>query len=99
AHTGVPEAEREWVLARSRALVDGLADRGYDVVGSLDELLPDFTGEPDTDPEPPADDVLDSAVDALAVLLTERLSTPRARAAARVRRLARRAQAHLPARS
>jgi hypothetical protein len=98
AHTGVPESEREWVLARSRALVDGLADRGYDVVGSLDELLPDFTAEPDTDPDPAADDVLDSAVDALAVLLSERRSTPRARAAARVRRLARRAQAHLPAR-
>ncbi len=97
-HTGIPESDRGWVMARSHALVDGLRQRGYDVAGSLDELLPDFTGEPATDPNPTADVVLDSAVEALAVLLMRRLSTPRSRAATRMRQLAREARARIPSR-
>jgi hypothetical protein len=84
--TGVPVHDRDWVLDRSRVLVDGLRERGYDVVGSLDELEPDFSGQPDTLPDPAADDVLDAAVDALAVLLTEHVRPARSRAAERLRR-------------
>jgi hypothetical protein len=85
----IPADDRAWVLARSHHLVEGLRARGYDVVGSLDELVPDFSGEPDADPRPELDTVLDTAVEALAVLLTGR-ARPRPRAAAgRLRRVAR----------
>jgi hypothetical protein len=95
--TGIPVADREWVLQRSRVMVEGLAARGYDVAGALDELVPDFTGEPDTVPDPGAEEVLDSAVDALGVLLTEHVGPRRSRRA-RLRRLASAATARLPLR-
>ena len=75
--TGIPAADREWVLDRSRRVIEGLRARGYAVVGSLDELLPDFTGATDAVPDPASDDVLDAAVDTLAALLR----TARVRAA------------------
>ena len=68
--TGIPAAQQEWVLKRSLTMVEGLRERGYDVVGSLDDLVPDFDAEPEARPEPSPDEVLDAAVDALAVLLT-----------------------------
>jgi hypothetical protein len=96
ARTGVPEKDRGWVTERSRAHVEALRDGGYDVVGSLSDLVPDFADHPDTRPDPGAGDVLDSAVDALAVLLTEHVG-PRHRVPARLRRLAGTARARLPA--
>ncbi|HEX2176520.1 MAG TPA: hypothetical protein VHG70_11480 [Nocardioidaceae bacterium] len=36
----LPEGRMPWVRDRSRALIDALADRGYDVVGDLEELMP-----------------------------------------------------------
>jgi hypothetical protein len=98
ARTGIPAAERDWVLERSRAQVAGLRAGGYDVAGSLDELVPDFAGEPDTDPEPVADDVLDAAVDTLAVLLTEHVGTGRSAGTARLRRWGSALRARVPAR-
>jgi hypothetical protein len=95
APTGIPPADREWVLDRSRAIVEGLRERGYDVVGSLDELVPDFTGAPDAAPEPDAEDVLDTAVDTLAVLLTDYLGR-RHLAQARLRRWGRAVSGRLP---
>jgi len=95
--TGLPAADRDWVLDRSRALVEGLRARGYDVVGSLDELVPDFTGAPDAVPDPAADDVLDAAVDALAVLLTDHVG-PRQSRRARLRRWGSAVSARLPQR-
>ena len=95
--TGIPAAERDWVAERSRVLVKGLRERGYGVVGSLDDLIPDFTGAADAPPEPVADDVLDAAVDTLAVLLTQHVA-PRANRKAKLRRWAYAASAKLPAR-
>ena len=59
------------MLKRSLTMVEGLRERGYDVVGSLDDLVPDFDAEPHARPEPSPDEVLDAAVDALAVLVTK----------------------------
>jgi hypothetical protein len=36
----LPEGRMPWVRQRSRALIDALADGGYDVVGDLEELMP-----------------------------------------------------------
>jgi hypothetical protein len=93
---GVPEKHRGWVLERSRAHVGALRERGYDVAGALDDLVPDFTAHPDTGPDPDADDVLDTAVEALAVLLTGHVGSRR-RVPARLRRLAGAARARVPA--
>ena len=95
--TGIPAADRDWVLEHSHAQVTTLRERGYDVVGSLDELVPDFTDHPDTSPDPVTDDVLATAVDALAVLLTEHVGSRRARLRTRARRLAGAARARMPA--
>ena len=98
ARAGIPVAERDWVLERSRAQVGELRARGYDVVGSLDELVPDLGREPDVEPDPSADEVLDAAVDALAVLLTEHVGTRRSRTTARLRRWGSALRARLPGR-
>lgn len=98
APTGVPASERGWVVDRSRAQVEGLRERGYDVVGSLDDLVPDFAGDPDVDPDPAPDAVLDAAVDALSVLLTEHVGTGRSATTARLRRWGSALRARLPGR-
>lgn len=36
----LPDRHRPWVMERSRQLVDALAQSGYDIVGSLEELMP-----------------------------------------------------------
>jgi hypothetical protein len=95
---GLPASERAWVLERSRAQVEGLRRRAYDVVGSLDELVPAFEGVPDASAQPSADDVLDAAVDALAVLLTEHVGARRSPTTARLRGLAGAVRARLPGR-
>lgn len=77
---GRPEAEKvrlapedyAWTVTRSQELVKGLRDACYDVVGELDELVPE---EPSphgnaTQPEDaPLDHQLDAAVDAVAALV------------------------------
>lgn len=94
--TGIPASERAWLLERSRAMVQSLRAAGYNVVGSLDELLPDFAANPDTDPDPDTGEVLEAAVDALAVLLTEQVAPGDRRVVARLRRWAAAARARLP---
>jgi len=62
-----------WAEELSRAWVDELRRRGYDVVGDLDDLLPDAVpATPFADPDAPDDaQVADAAVDAIRALLVE----------------------------
>jgi hypothetical protein len=64
-------AEREgWAKEQAEALVAGLRDSGYDVIGDLDELLPRPPLEPYASPaSQPAERMLDAAVDAAAALV------------------------------
>lgn len=94
--TGVPASERAWLLERSRALVDGLREADYDIVGSLDELLPDYALE--TGPDPDTDEVLEAAVGTIAVLLSEHLAARHGLRGGRFRDWARAARARLPIR-
>ena len=41
----IPQRHRAWLEARSARLIDELGAAGYDVVGSLDELVPDFRAD------------------------------------------------------
>jgi len=95
--TGIPAADRPWVVERSRVLVEGLRERGYDVAGSLEELVPDLADAPDAAADPTAEDVLDAAVDTLAVLLTEHVG-PREARRAKLRRWGSEVSARLPGR-
>jgi hypothetical protein len=94
--TGIPAPKREWVLERSRTMVEGLRAGGYDVVGSLDDLVPEFGSEPDATPDPSADEVLDTAVDALGVLLTKHVRLSKGPPTKRLRRWARSARRRAP---
>ncbi|MGH3356976.1 MAG: hypothetical protein ACRDOJ_13845, partial [Nocardioidaceae bacterium] len=96
ARTGIPATDRGWVVERGRGQVEALRDRGYDVIGSLDELVPGFSGVPDASATPPSDDVIDAAVDALAVLLAERRAGRRSTATAALRGWAGALRARLP---
>jgi hypothetical protein len=42
ARLGVPPGRRAWVRERSEEMIAGLRDRGYDIVGDLEELRPVF---------------------------------------------------------
>ncbi|CAN5139602.1 hypothetical protein BH20ACT5_BH20ACT5_22790 [soil metagenome] len=74
----LPAQDRVWAAQRSAQMVTGLDEAGYDVVGSLDDLLPTAPGNggpPDAD-KPPLEAQLDFAVAAFAALLL-RVATPR----------------------
>jgi hypothetical protein len=59
-----------WAAERSEAIVGGLAAAGYDIVGTLDDLLPTPTDESVPPPaEPSATEQLDIAMEAIAALL------------------------------
>jgi hypothetical protein len=64
-------AEREgWAKEQAEALVAGLREPGYDLIGDLDELLPRPPSHPYASPaSQPAELVLDAAVDAAAALV------------------------------
>ncbi len=71
----LPPDVRRWAVDLSGAWVEELAVRGYDVVGSLDDLRPP---PPDADPAPYADpdapseaDVSDAATESIVTLLRE----------------------------
>ena len=70
----MPAELREPIAAQATEIVATLRARGYDVVGDLDDLLPDpaaGAGE-DGDPDGSTDDeVADAGVDAVAGLLLE----------------------------
>jgi hypothetical protein len=66
----LPADRDAWVKEQADALIAGLQESGYDIIGDLDELLPRPAGEPGADPaEQPADLVLDAAVHAAAALV------------------------------
>ncbi len=73
ARLGVPPETRDWAAELSRAWVAELEERRYDVVGDLEELLPDpTTAAPFVDPDA-ADQtqVAGAATDAIVALLRE----------------------------
>ena len=62
----VPEAERSWAEEASRDLVEFLKNGSYDVVGELDDLLPDTApGAGDGPSEVTAGELADAAIAAL----------------------------------
>ena len=69
---GVPDDIRSWAVDVSKTWVEELATRGYDVVGSLDELHPDESGGHFSDPDRPDEgDVFDAALESIVTLLEE----------------------------
>jgi hypothetical protein len=69
---GLPPDVRSWAVDLSERWIEVLAERGYHVVGSLDELRPDADGAPFTDPDHPDERaVSDAAVDSIVALLVE----------------------------
>jgi hypothetical protein len=82
----LPEGRMEWVQERSRAIIDSLAQAGYDVVGDLEELVPraeDHRGYVATSAIKPAQ-MLPVAVDIAGALL--RLAAKQRRQLHRYRR-------------
>jgi hypothetical protein len=68
----LPDDVREWAVEVSESWIDALSSRGYDVVGSLDDLRPDKDAAPFVDPDHPDEsEVADAAVEAITGLLKE----------------------------
>jgi len=68
---GLAPDDHAWARELSQGWIDVLAERGYDVVGSLDDLLGPDPG-PFADPDSvPAEDLLPPALDAISALLVE----------------------------
>jgi hypothetical protein len=74
ARLALPPEVRAWAVDLSESWIALLAERGYDVVGTLEDLRPDPLGEaaPFTDPDAPDEhQVADVAMDAVVTLLGE----------------------------
>jgi hypothetical protein len=72
ARLALPPDVRAWAVDLSQTWLDLLAARGYDVVGDLDDLLPDPDPAPFTDPDTPDEaQVADAAVESIVALLRE----------------------------
>ncbi len=76
ARLRLPDDVRRWAVDLSESWIEELDRRGYDVVGSLDELRPDPLdgpgGEVFTDPDHPHEgEVADAALDSIVALLEE----------------------------
>lgn len=70
ARLRLPEPEREWFTRRANELVDRLRASKYQIVGSLDDLLPAPAPATDLDHvAPPVEEQLDVAMEAIAALL------------------------------
>jgi hypothetical protein len=82
----VPDRLRPWFDAASAAMVDGIRQRGYDVVGDLDDLRPAY-GPPGATRRVEPAQVVDAAAHALAELLAERAGQRPAGAAGMVQDL------------
>lgn len=67
----VPDRLRPWFDEASAAMVAGVRERGYDVVGDLDDLRPAY-GPPGAAARVEPAEVVDAAAHALAELLAER---------------------------
>jgi hypothetical protein len=71
ARLGLAPDDHAWARELSQGWIDVLAERGYDVVGSLDDLLGPEPG-PFADPDAVgADELLPPALDAIGALLVE----------------------------
>lgn len=69
---GMPAEARQWADDLSHAWVDDLRARGYDVVGDLDDLLPDTHPVEFRDPDRPRPRAVNAAaLDAIKALLLE----------------------------
>jgi hypothetical protein len=74
---GLPPDVRSWAVELSESWIVELSGRGYDVVGSLDDLRPDEPGPDGADPpfadpdHPDEADVADAAMQSIVVLLEE----------------------------
>ena len=72
ARLGLPDDVRTWAVERAESWIAELGERGYDVVGSLDDLRPDPDAPPFVDPDHPDEhDVADAAVESIVTLLGE----------------------------
>jgi hypothetical protein len=66
----IPAEREEWARKQADVLVEALSESDYDVVGSLDELRPLPVTEPAaSSADPPAELVLDAAVNAAAAMV------------------------------
>jgi len=75
----VPAEVHEWASGLSATWVEALRDRQYDVVGDLDDLLPDETVAPFVDPDNPREALVNNAaLDAIKALLLENTRLRRA---------------------
>lgn len=103
----LPEEAQAWAVRRNQEMVDALRGRGYDVVGELDDLVPEPTPATGRAPDSVTDqEVAAVAAPAMAVMMgheLERRQTERSlrQELRRLRRQARRsaAEAHHPERS
>jgi hypothetical protein len=69
---GLPPDVRDWAVDLSEEWISVLAERGYDVRGSLDELRPDLVPAEFSDPDHPDErEVTEAAVTAVVTLLDE----------------------------
>jgi hypothetical protein len=72
ARLSLPDDVHQWAVGVSEGWIETLASRGYDVVGALDELLPDPPAGPFVDPDHPDEAaVADAGVQAIVALLKE----------------------------
>jgi hypothetical protein len=68
----LPAEDQDWVLQKSKEMVQSLRDSGYDVTGDLDDLLPATGGTEARHPDDVSDgEVLDAAIYAVAGLVHE----------------------------
>jgi hypothetical protein len=66
----LPADRDAWAKEQAEALIAGLADAGYDLVGDLGELRPRPVTEPGVNPaDQPAEQVLDAAVQSVATMV------------------------------
>jgi hypothetical protein len=67
----LPAGRDAWAKEQAEALITGLGDAGYDLVGDPDELRPRPVSEPGVNPaDQPAEQVLDAAVQATVAMVT-----------------------------
>ncbi len=72
ARLGLPDDVRTWAVERAESWIAELGERGYDVIGSLDDLRPDPDAPAFVDPDHPDEhDVADAAVESIVTLLGE----------------------------
>lgn len=68
----LPPEIHEWATSMNRTWVRAIAERGYDVIGSLDDLIPGPPEPPYSDPDQPNEhEVADVALTSLAHIITE----------------------------